>query len=168
MIPDELYEARLGTTDLEAIFLAALANGLDEDPIGAMARTLSACARSWPRRTGEPLRFTAALSDGDDLYAFRWACDGRPPSLYLRKDGAGWPSCPSRSTDAATAGARSRRAARSSRARPAVAVECLNEAMARVAAWNTVIPGEQSEGRGSWAPTRVRVWIPFSPLGRRG
>src|SRR5215204_220477 len=42
MIPDALYDARLGTTDSEAIFLAALANRLDRDPIGAMMRTLDA------------------------------------------------------------------------------------------------------------------------------
>src|SRR3954463_14071967 len=42
IIPDELYDARLGTTDSEAIFLAALANGLARDPLGAMTRTLEA------------------------------------------------------------------------------------------------------------------------------
>src|SRR3712207_8568576 len=35
-IPDALYDARLGTTDSEAIFLAALANGLEENPVAAM------------------------------------------------------------------------------------------------------------------------------------
>jgi predicted glutamine amidotransferase len=37
----------------------------------------------------EPLRFAAALTDGETLYAFRWACDGRPPSLYFRQTEAG-------------------------------------------------------------------------------
>ena len=90
MIPDELYQARLGTTDSEAIFLAALAQGLAEDPLGAMARTLKAVRRLMAAaNVDEPLRFTAALTDGEDLYAFRWACDGCPPSLYVReaKDG---------------------------------------------------------------------------------
>ena len=32
LIPDELYDRRLGTTDSEAIFLLAIANGLGEDP----------------------------------------------------------------------------------------------------------------------------------------
>src|SRR3712207_9319218 len=35
LIPDELYDARLGTTDSEALFLASVANGLEADPIGA-------------------------------------------------------------------------------------------------------------------------------------
>ena len=86
MIPDALYDARLGTTDSEAIFLAALANGLARDPLGAMTRTLEA-VRAMMTVAGidEPLRFAAALTDGETLYAFRWACDGRPPSLYFRQ-----------------------------------------------------------------------------------
>ena len=31
----------------------------------------------------EPLRFTAALSDGKTLYAFRWSSDAMAPSLYF-------------------------------------------------------------------------------------
>ena len=33
----------------------------------------------------EALRFTACLTDGTDLYAFRWASDGRAPTLYWRQ-----------------------------------------------------------------------------------
>ena len=75
-----------GTTDSEAIFLAALANGLARDPLGAMTRTLEA-VRAMMTVAGidEPLRFAAALTDGETLYAFRWACDARPPSLYFRQ-----------------------------------------------------------------------------------
>ena len=36
-----------------------------------------------------PLRFTAALTDGDTLWAFRWACDERPPTLYFRERDGG-------------------------------------------------------------------------------
>ena len=37
------------------------------------------------RRDGvdEPLRFSAVLSDGEELHALRWASDEMPPSLYL-------------------------------------------------------------------------------------
>ncbi|MCF4124760.1 class II glutamine amidotransferase [Methylobacterium sp. SyP6R] len=90
MIPDALYEARQGSTDSEALFLLALAHGLDRDPVGAMAASLSA-ASGLMREAGidEPLRFTAVLTDGESLTAFRWACDGRPPSLYWRETGTG-------------------------------------------------------------------------------
>ena len=136
MIPDEFYGARLGTTDSEAIFLAALAQGLGDDPVGAMARTLSAI-REMMEVFGadEPLRFTAAFTNGDDLYAFRWACDGCPPSLYFREDergltvvsepidgrNDGWREVPKGCTLMAKAGW-------------PVAIHCLNEAMQRSAA----------------------------------
>ena len=37
----------------------------------------------------QPLRFAAALADGEMLYAFRLASDGQPPTLYLRHDARG-------------------------------------------------------------------------------
>ena len=43
------------------------------------------------RRTSavnEPLRFTAATSDGENLYAIRYASDLRLPTLYLNTRGA--------------------------------------------------------------------------------
>ena len=39
LIPDKLYPARIGTTDLEAIFLAIVGAGI-EDPVAATQRTL--------------------------------------------------------------------------------------------------------------------------------
>lgn len=82
MIPDALYPHRKGTSDSEAIFLAALGEGLEDDPAGAVARVL---ARIEALAGGsEPLRFAAVHSDGQRLHAFRWASDGKPPSLYCR------------------------------------------------------------------------------------
>lgn len=87
MIPDALYEHRKGTSDSEAIFLAALGDGLESDPIGAYARTLGRILSL--QSGGEPLRFAAVHTDGERLFAFRWASDGQPPSLYgcARPDG---------------------------------------------------------------------------------
>lgn len=88
MIPDDLYQHRSGTTDSEAIFLAALAEGLDHDPLKAMARTLKKIAGVMrAAQVNEPLRLTAALSDGANLHAYRWASDGKPPTLYWKHDG---------------------------------------------------------------------------------
>ncbi|MFC0408215.1 class II glutamine amidotransferase [Roseomonas elaeocarpi] len=90
LIPDALYTARGGTTDSEALFLAALASGLEHDPVAAVTRTLHQVRRIMSDRgIAAPLRFTAALSDGENLWAFRWACDARPPSLYFRHTQAG-------------------------------------------------------------------------------
>jgi predicted glutamine amidotransferase len=136
MIPDDLYEARAGTTDSEAIFLAALANGLAERPVEAMARTLKS-VRALMEEAGveEPLRFTASYTDGESLHAYRWACDGRPPTLYFRErdgnllvvsepiDGRAqdWREVPKGCCLIARRGA-------------PPSVECLDEAMSRLAA----------------------------------
>jgi glutamine amidotransferase len=129
MIPDALYSERLGTTDTEAIFLA-------EDPLGAMARTLKA-VRGLMSAAGvaEPLRFTAALTDGRDLYAFRWACDGQPPSLYARK-GEGGLTIVSEPIDGCRDGWREvpKGSALIAKAGRAITIQCLDETMAQLAA----------------------------------
>ena len=90
MIPDALYPARAGTTDSEAIFLAALGRGLQHDPVGAMRETLQEIkAVMRAANIADALRFTATLTDGETLWAFRWACDARPPSLYYKQDSSG-------------------------------------------------------------------------------
>jgi glutamine amidotransferase len=86
LIPDALYAARQGSTDSEAIFLIALANGLARDPVAAMATTLAQIA-SLMRDAGiaEALRLTAAVADGETLIAYRWASDRKAPSLYYQE-----------------------------------------------------------------------------------
>ena len=90
LIPDALYTHRQGTTDSEAILLAAMADGLKIDPPRAIARTLARVhAIMVARGIDEPLRFTAALTDGSRLWAFRWASDDQPATLYWRAEGSG-------------------------------------------------------------------------------
>ena len=90
LISDDFYAHRAGTTDSEAIFLAALGRGLAEDPVRALRDTLSE-VKAAMRAAGvsAALRFTAAVTDGETLWAFRWACDARPPTLYYKQDEAG-------------------------------------------------------------------------------
>ena len=90
MIPDTLYPIRGGTTDSEAILLCAMANGLEDNPPLAISRTLAAIL-GLMREAGvrDPLRFTASLSDGERVWAFRWSSDKRPPTLYWREDETG-------------------------------------------------------------------------------
>jgi glutamine amidotransferase len=86
LIPDGIYASRDGTTDSEAIFLAAHAYGLEDDPVGAIGRTLARIKAMMDEAGArDPLRFTAALTDGRDLYAFRYASDDEPPSLYWQR-----------------------------------------------------------------------------------
>jgi predicted glutamine amidotransferase len=84
-IPDALFQHRAGTTDSEALFLLMLANGLADDPLGAAASTL-AFVEAEMRRIGvtEPLKITAAMTDGDVLTAIRYSTDGNPPTLYTK------------------------------------------------------------------------------------
>jgi len=86
MIPDASYSLRQGTSDSEAIFLIAWSDRFEADPIGALARTLAGICTTIKAAGGsKALRFAAAHGDGDSLFAYRWASDGRPPSLYWRR-----------------------------------------------------------------------------------
>ena len=84
LIDASLYRHRLGTTDSEALFLIALGEGLAQDPVMAMQRTLCKVLQVMARhQVREPLRLSAALSDGERIWAFRYSSDQRSPSLYF-------------------------------------------------------------------------------------
>src|ERR1700693_1616827 len=85
LIPDELYPARIGTTDSEAVFLAIMGAGI-EHPVAAAEKTLARLT-DFVNENGakDHLRFTAALSNGRDLYAFRYAVNDRANTLYYRE-----------------------------------------------------------------------------------
>jgi len=87
-IDDALYPHRLGTTDSETAFYMLFGHGLAHDPIAAF-RAMLAEVQAEMAAAGieDPLRFTAALSDGQRITAVRYASDDRPPSLYWREDG---------------------------------------------------------------------------------
>jgi glutamine amidotransferase len=88
LIPDDFYGSRIGTTDSEAVFLAILGAGGDKDPIGATARVLATLTNMVSSEDhSEPLRFTAALANGQDLYAFRYAANDKANTLYYRESG---------------------------------------------------------------------------------
>lgn len=90
-LPDSLYAARRGATDSELLFLLALARiergeAVPEAVLGLLYDTVVLM-----RSLGitEPLRFAAALADGEQVHAFRWASDDQPPTLYRRACGRG-------------------------------------------------------------------------------
>jgi predicted glutamine amidotransferase len=91
LLPDHLFEHRKGATDSELLFLLAIARiELGEDPIRAVIDVFEETARRVARaRVGKPVRFSAALADGQALYAFRLSSDDSPPSLYLRSGEGG-------------------------------------------------------------------------------
>ena len=67
-----------------------MAHGLESDPVAAIRVTLRKVrAIMQAAQVAEPLRFTAAITNGDTLWAFRWACDARPATLYYKQDATG-------------------------------------------------------------------------------
>jgi glutamine amidotransferase len=88
MVPDQLYASRLGTTDSEAVFLAIMGAGGANDPIDATKRVLMRLT-DLVNSGGyhDPLRFTSALANGRDLYAFRYAVNDKANTLYYRASG---------------------------------------------------------------------------------
>jgi len=85
LIPDSLYSYRKGATDSEALFLVALAEGLEDDPQGALERAVTRfVALSREKGAAPHLRLTACFSDGETLYAVRAASDEAAPSLWHR------------------------------------------------------------------------------------
>jgi len=88
MIPDPMFPSRVGTTDSEAIFLAMMGADLDFDPLEATRYVLRSLCR-YVNEDGnrEQLRFTAALANGHDLFAFRFAENDNANSLYFRQNG---------------------------------------------------------------------------------
>jgi len=122
LIPDELYPSRVGTTDSEAIFLAILGAGI-EHPVTAAERILLKLT-DFVNQTnpGDRLRFTSALSNGRDLYAFRYAVNDHANTLYYRESADGivlvsepldrdhksWVSVPENHVVVANAGERTR------------------------------------------------------------
>ncbi len=87
LVPDELYDYRRGTTDSELIFYLLFRNGVEDDPVKAIARTIGEILTVMRQAgTDEPLRMTAALSNGRRTWAIRFATDETPPSLYWCAD----------------------------------------------------------------------------------
>jgi glutamine amidotransferase len=86
LIPDALYPSRRGTTDSEALFLSIMGANIDADPIEA-TRSVAAriCELVNSEGNKDRFRFTSALSNGQDLFAFRFAENDSSNSLYFKQ-----------------------------------------------------------------------------------
>jgi predicted glutamine amidotransferase len=85
LIPDELYPSRSGTTDSEAVFLAIMGAGVNRSPITAASRVLHRLTRFMNEGLSrDRLRFTAALANGAEIYAFRYAVNDEANTLYFQ------------------------------------------------------------------------------------
>lgn len=82
-LDERYYAARRGTNDSELLFLMALNNGLDDQPVAAIEKTLKSIEELARQHGFETvIRFTASFSDGETLYAIRYATDKAAPTLY--------------------------------------------------------------------------------------
>ena len=93
LILDDLYPNRRGATDSEALFLVAHGLGLAADPKAALENAVAQFeALSRKSGQGPHIRMTAALSDGETLFAVRYASDHLAPSLFYQWNAAwqGW------------------------------------------------------------------------------
>lgn len=84
-LPDGLYGDRLGTTDSELMFLMMFNEGLERDPAPAVTAVLrQTLAAMTAAQVNEPLKMTAALSDGEHVHAVRYSSADTAPTLYWR------------------------------------------------------------------------------------
>jgi glutamine amidotransferase len=87
LLSDDMYRHRKGATDSELLFLLALSEGLDSDPIGAFSRALATLYSLSVKQGRAPhLRIAAAFSNGAELWALRMASDALAPTVYYRHD----------------------------------------------------------------------------------
>src|SRR3984957_4222141 len=76
-----------GTTDSELMFYLALTLGLEEDPIGALERMAGLVEKvAATQDVAQALWMTLGVSDGQHLYAVRYASDSDAPTLYHTED----------------------------------------------------------------------------------
>jgi predicted glutamine amidotransferase len=82
-IDPELFPRVEGSTDTEVIFNVALTLGLERDPIDALERAVGLVEATAARRGVTPhVQATFGMSDGDTLWAVRYATEGTPRSLF--------------------------------------------------------------------------------------
>lgn len=91
-VEDRHYGFREGTTDSELFFLLLFADGLGEGAGGGICDALHRTTRRVldameAAGADEPLRLTAALTDGRRVAAVRYASDDQPPTLYWARSG---------------------------------------------------------------------------------
>lgn len=87
-LSDKAHAQRTGATDSELFFLIMMDEGLDADPHGATQRAVANVLNASIAAGIKPqLRLTSAFSDGERLFAVRYATDRFAPSLYIRESG---------------------------------------------------------------------------------
>ena len=86
-IDPKLFAGIVGSTDTEVVFRLALTFGLEEDPIGALERTVGLIETTATKCGVAPMvQGTFGVSDGSTLWAVRYATEGKARSLFASAD----------------------------------------------------------------------------------
>jgi len=86
-IDPSLFGAIEGSTDSEILFHLALTFGLEDDPLGALERTLGLVEeRAATHGIPNALQASIGVSDGERLWAVRYATDATPRTLFHSAD----------------------------------------------------------------------------------
>jgi predicted glutamine amidotransferase len=82
-----LFPGIEGTTDTEVFFNLALTYGLQDDPPAAVERAVGFIEATGHRHgIASPIQMTVATTDGESVWAFRYASEGAPRSLFYSTD----------------------------------------------------------------------------------
>jgi glutamine amidotransferase len=86
-VAPELFPNIQGSTDSEVLFHLALTYGLEQDPVAAMERTLGLVEATADRHGIEGVvQASIGITDGERLWAFRYATDAEPRTLFVSTD----------------------------------------------------------------------------------
>jgi glutamine amidotransferase len=86
-IDPEHFADVVGSTDTEVVFRLALTLGLKDDPIGALERAVGVIEQTAAEHgVPDAVMGTFGTSDGETLWAVRYATTGRPRTLFASAD----------------------------------------------------------------------------------
>ena len=86
-IDPHLFPDVQGSTDTEVVFALALTYGLEQDPIPALERTVGVIEATAVQRGVAPMvQGTFGVTDGETLWAVRYATEGRARTLFATED----------------------------------------------------------------------------------
>ncbi len=86
-VDESLFDEIRGTADSELIFYLALSFGLEDDPPGALERAIGHVERRLDEAGIVPeVQFSAAVADGENLYAVRYSSVEDSRTLYYSRD----------------------------------------------------------------------------------
>jgi predicted glutamine amidotransferase len=84
--PDRFADIH-GSTDTEVVFYLALTFGLERDPVAALEQTVGFIeATAAEHGVGSAVQGTFGVSDGESLWAVRYATEGTPRTLFASAD----------------------------------------------------------------------------------